>query len=80
MSSEIMLDSGEQLVLWTDGVTETQNDEGIFFGPERALEVVASSRLDSAESAVMSLYARIEEFANHSPQADDITAVICKAH
>lgn len=70
--------SGDQIVLWTDGVTESQDDDGDFLGAERALRVLSLQCGDCAEDIVSGLYTAIKGFSSQNPQADDVTAVLCK--
>lgn len=70
-SERTMLLPGEQIVLYTDGVTEARSTSGELFGDVRlkcALESIeeGTSPLDCLEHAV-------EEFSNDAEQADDIT-------
>ena len=77
-SPEIRLEAGDLLLLLTDGAAEAQNPDGAFFETERVLRVVAKERHRSAAQIVESLRAAVVEFARDSPQADDITVVVCK--
>jgi sigma-B regulation protein RsbU (phosphoserine phosphatase) len=77
-SPEIPLAAGDLLLLLTDGAAEAQDPDGAFFESERVLRVVAEERHRSAAEIVGCLRAAIEEFSRDSPQADDITVVVCK--
>jgi serine phosphatase RsbU (regulator of sigma subunit) len=73
---ECQLFSGDTLALYTDGVTESFNDEGEEFGEERLVEA-----LRRRESSSQSLLAAIvEDVQRFSPdeQHDDITLIIAK--
>ena len=50
-------------------------DETIF-GTERILETVRANREKSAREIVDSLYAAVRQFAQNTPQLDDVTAVV----
>jgi serine phosphatase RsbU (regulator of sigma subunit) len=75
---EIRLEEGDLLLLLTDGAAEAQNPEGAFFETEGVLRTVAKARHRSAAQIVQSLRAAVLEFTRDSPQADDITVVVCK--
>ena len=75
---EIRLEEGDLLLLLTDGAAEAQNPEGAFFETEGVLRTVAKARHRSAAQIVESLRAAVLEFTRDSPQADDITVVVCK--
>jgi len=67
---------GDRIVLFTDGVTEAQNDAGEFFGRKRLREAV--QRADRADCA--GLHAAIQQaildFTAGAEQADDLTLVV----
>jgi len=76
------------LVLYTDGVTDAQNAQGVFFGEERLLEVIradmgmqANQNLPtgqgfSAQSVQKTLKTEIQGFMSGAPQFDDITLMV----
>jgi PAS domain S-box-containing protein len=76
-SPEIPLEGGDLLLLLTDGAAEARSPEGAFFETERVLRTVAKERHRGAAQIVESLRAAVEEFSGGSPQADDITVVVC---
>jgi serine phosphatase RsbU (regulator of sigma subunit)/Flp pilus assembly protein TadD len=72
----VSLDKGDLLLLYTDGVTEAQNQQGEFYGDGRLVEVLQRGRGQSA-SAVRDLI--LEELRGHvgeAPQFDDITLMV----
>jgi len=62
---------GDQLLFYTDGITETRGDEG-YFGEERLLDAVAAEGSNGAE-LLDALLARVEEFGGGRPMEDDWT-------
>jgi len=74
---ERRLYSGDTLVLYTDGVTESFNDAGEEFGEDRLIEAVERGKDLSSQELAASL---IEEVQQHSPngQHDDITLIVAK--
>jgi sigma-B regulation protein RsbU (phosphoserine phosphatase) len=77
-SPEVRLAAGDLIVMTTDGVTETQDQDGNFFGEKRALQLVAAQRKMTSSMIVNNLFAAASEHASGHPQLDDITAVVCK--
>ena len=77
-SPVIPLSEGETIVLVTDGVTETINEDLMEFGAERTLEVVQRHRDQSAHAQVQAIYESARAYAGIEAQHDDVTAVICK--
>ena len=69
---------GDVLVIYSDGVTETQNPAGEEFGTVRLQDVVAQN-LDRTASGIRDkIEAALSTFAQGTPAVDDITLVIVK--
>jgi sigma-B regulation protein RsbU (phosphoserine phosphatase) len=77
-SPVIPLSVGETIVLVTDGVTETFNEDAMEFGAERILEVVRGHRDQSARAQVQAIHESARAHAGIEAQHDDVTAVVCK--
>jgi PAS domain S-box-containing protein len=75
---EIELNSGDIVLLATDGLAETYSPTGELFGVSRALDVVRQHRHEPAEAIVEALHAASREFAQGAPKHDDITIVLIK--
>jgi len=70
----------DSVIMYSDGVTEAQRDDGSYFGEERFLQAVADS--DSYQVIEM-LLKRITEFCGDNLQTDDVSVVeyiITKTH
>jgi sigma-B regulation protein RsbU (phosphoserine phosphatase) len=76
----LVLKEGDILALYTDGVTEAQDNEGNEFGYEALIEAIHSSSHMSAQEIANHVMARILRFTGNIPQRDDTTLVIVKAH
>jgi serine phosphatase RsbU (regulator of sigma subunit) len=72
----VQLVPGDVLLLYTDGVTETQDRQDVFFGVERLLEVAKASVGRSALQIQDTVLAQVHEFVGDAPQADDITLMV----
>ncbi len=72
------LHAGDALVIYSDGVTETQNPQGEEFGPVRLYDVVARNLDASAAGIRDKIEAGITKFAQGTAAGDDITLVIVK--
>ena len=77
-SEEILLEPGDILALLTDGILEAEKPDQTPFGAERALGFIRAHRDEGAEQIIAGLYREVRSFSDGLPQADDITAVICK--
>jgi phosphoserine phosphatase RsbU/P len=77
-SATVHLSPGDLLLLYTDGITEANNSQGIEFGRER-LEQAALSALDlPAANLIQRLRIELEGFTGSEIQADDQTLLVCK--
>jgi CheY-like chemotaxis protein len=66
------VDSSTRLVLATDGIIETANKDGIFFGEERFLQTLQSKPMIDSEKIVNN----VSKFADGSKQQDDVSIVL----
>lgn len=66
------------MLLLTDGVEEAMSPDETIFGAERILEIVRANRERSSGEIVDALYAAVRQFAQNTPQLDDVTAVVVK--
>jgi len=74
--TELALDPGDLVVLYSDGVTESRAPDGRFFGLDRLVErMPAVARLGSAREVVERIAAEVRAFAGEGEQHDDITVV-----
>ena len=74
----ITLEQGDLLTLYTDGVTEQENENGDEFTVDRLKEIVAGKFTESAASIVADVSSAVSAFAGTKEQADDLTVVVVK--
>ncbi|MBO0724006.1 MAG: PP2C family protein-serine/threonine phosphatase, partial [Blastocatellia bacterium] len=74
---ESRLFPGDTLALYTDGVTESFNDEGEEFGEERLVEALRRYRESSPQTLLVSALDEVRRFSPHE-QSDDITLIVAK--
>lgn len=75
---QIVVSKGDVIVLYTDGVTEAMNQNGIRFGKGRLIEVL-STLMDKRPSQIVDgIVESSFSFAKQRPLHDDITAVVLK--
>jgi hypothetical protein len=67
---------GSLLILYTDGVTDTQNQSGEFFGERQMMDIVRARFGLSAGEIQDALLSGVFAFAGSEPQVDDITIMI----
>lgn len=73
LSQEIVLDAGDTLFLYTDGVTEATDKAAQLFSFERLGAVLEDLRGNDPSSIVTTVSERVDSFAGGTAQADDIT-------
>jgi serine phosphatase RsbU (regulator of sigma subunit) len=74
---ERLLRSGDTIVLYTDGVTESFDGAGEEFGECRLIESLRRHREQSAAVLVASIVDDLKKFCPHE-QSDDITLIVAK--
>jgi sigma-B regulation protein RsbU (phosphoserine phosphatase) len=73
------IDSGQVLVLYTDGATEATNPDGEEFGRDRLVTAVRESRQRPARDMIDYIYNVIYEWSGGHGAGDDVTFVVIKA-
>jgi serine phosphatase RsbU (regulator of sigma subunit) len=72
------LNSGDVLVLATDGFFEWTNREGEQFGVKRLQETIRESKEKRPSELISTLYGAVLTFSDGIKQQDDLTAVVIK--
>lgn len=75
----VVLDPGDCIVLYSDGVCEAENRDGDFFETDRIEAIINKHGRSSAEVIMKNILGEVEEFSKGAPQHDDITIIIVKA-
>lgn len=79
LEREALMEPGDVLLLFTDGINEAADPEGHQWGHDGiARQLKASARLD-ARAIVENVFSAVEEFSQHAPPTDDRTLVVVKA-
>jgi sigma-B regulation protein RsbU (phosphoserine phosphatase) len=71
-SQRLKLAPGDQLLVYTDGITETRSGNGEFFGTERVIRNVTASR-KAGQALLDELLLSVEAFSGNRPRGDDLT-------
>lgn len=74
----VALRPGDNLVLYTDGITEAANADEEMFGEERLEKVLVKYRDATAREMEERVYTSIKDFAAGASQTDDLTMVVVK--
>lgn len=75
---EIILSSGDVIVLYTDGITEAVNEEEEMFDVPRLHEAIRKNGNSSAQVIVDEIIRSVFVFSGSQPQFDDITLMVVK--
>jgi sigma-B regulation protein RsbU (phosphoserine phosphatase) len=77
-SAELLLEPGDLIVMYTDGVTEAFNPQDEEFGEERLMEYLQKHRNDPVQEIIDGLVDEVRRFCGSRSQSDDITMVILR--
>ncbi len=72
---EIPLEKDDLFVFYTDGISESLNNNGEEFGEKRLKEVITQNNTDSAKKLNEKIHSAIRTFAGDTKQHDDLTMV-----
>ena len=75
----LAFDAGSTLVVYSDGLTETQDASGAEFGTERIASLVSERSTDDAEAVLSGLLEARRAFAS-GVQHDDVTILVAQGH
>jgi len=75
-ADKIVLEPGDSIYLYTDGVNEAMNKNGELFSDKRLEDAIIRLKGKSINEIVDGIMAEIEHFAQDAPQSDDITMMV----
>lgn len=75
---ELQLQPGDLLALYTDGLTEAQNESGAYFGEASLEERLRGSRGVGAQVLLETISSDLASFVGTVPQTDDITVMVVR--
>jgi sigma-B regulation protein RsbU (phosphoserine phosphatase) len=75
----LLMEPGDVLVLYTDGVTEASSSVGVEFGRDRLVQAVRDHYEQPAREMIASLQMAVLEWTDHIGATDDVTFFIIKA-
>jgi len=74
----VALAPGDTVVVFSDGVSEAQNEAGDEFGDERIVAFLEAHRGSTPAQLRDGLVASVRQFAEGTPQGDDITVLVVR--
>jgi serine phosphatase RsbU (regulator of sigma subunit) len=75
-SQTFQLEPGDVLVMYTDGVTETENSQHKFWGPPRLEALLRTCRKYTPAQIANRIQDELQAFSGDRPQRDDVTLVV----
>ena len=72
------MNKGDELLLYTDGITESENENKEFYGKDRLLTTFAKNAYNPIEAQIEFLQKDIYDFIGDAEVKDDITFVILR--
>ena len=76
--NELVLSPGDEIYLYTDGVTEATNSANELYGEERLANLLNTLHGLAGEDVCRAVKADIDNFVGDAPQFDDITMLYLK--
>ena len=75
---DLTVQSGDLLVLYTDGVTEAEDGHGEMFEEERLVEYIRRNRSAPADDFLEGLISEVTAFTGRRELSDDLTAIVMR--
>ena len=77
---EIKLETADTIFLYTDGVTEANDELGKLYGEERLLNLLNDCRETQPDKLAETVWERVQQFQGRADQFDDITMLAVNYH
>jgi DNA-binding NarL/FixJ family response regulator len=74
----VRLSVGDVLLIYTDGVTEAQNKEGVMYGEQRLMEELRLHAGKPARQIQEAIFEAVQRFTGGSSRQDDIAVVVLR--
>lgn len=74
----LSLETGDLLVIYTDGITEATDPQDAEFGPEGLTSLVLAKHTESLEALDAAIFGELDRFTQGAPYADDRTLLILR--
>jgi sigma-B regulation protein RsbU (phosphoserine phosphatase) len=71
----VVLSPGDRVLMYSDGLTETQRPDGEMFDRERVMEQLGAHPEKDSAGFIQNLLRAVSEFRGEEEQLDDITIV-----
>jgi sigma-B regulation protein RsbU (phosphoserine phosphatase) len=74
----VSLNQNDFMIIYSDGLTEAQNDSGDFFGEERLIELMKNTTKNSSKQFGEVILSDVDSFIGKAPIHDDLTVAVLK--
>jgi sigma-B regulation protein RsbU (phosphoserine phosphatase) len=74
----LTINPGDLLVIYSDGITESMNENEEEFGENNLLNVIIDNRNEPADKILQTIIDTAKKYSGNSPQMDDMTIVVIK--
>jgi len=74
----ILLNQNEFVIIYSDGLTEAENEAGDFFGEARLVDLLKNKENFSSQQLGEMILTKVDYFVNKFPAHDDLTLAILK--
>lgn len=75
---QVVMQPGDALVMYSDGITEAENEAGEEFGERQLLRVLSKVRSAASVEIIGAINAAVQEWTAGAPPSDDRTLVVMK--
>ncbi len=75
---DFIMKEGDILLMYTDGLTEILNKEGLSFDVPRVVEVLKKKKDSDAKEIMQNLMETVSRFSTDTPRTDDVSVIILK--
>ncbi len=79
LTGTVVLEAGDWLVVFTDGVVEAVNEPGTDYGEQRLISILSAGMETSPVKMLSRIMVDLDFFVGDTPQQDDITCLLIKA-
>jgi sigma-B regulation protein RsbU (phosphoserine phosphatase) len=78
-AGNVVLQPGDWLVIFTDGVVEAENGRSEEYGEQRVLDVLQAGAAATPNELLRRMMSDLDTFVGATPQHDDVTCMLVKA-
>ena len=77
-TAERILNEGDLIVIYTDGIVEAEREEEALFGTERLKELIIQNRFCDVKEIQDKIISAVKEYTQDESKSDDITLIVLR--